>query len=918
MDAQSVFRGGVMLGWLLAAGGLAAQTANPDDQALKDAARAGRDLGNGLVTRAPNPNFEEGGDAGQGTIVINGRRLDVNDIAPGGTTAENMRMRALEGADEDTLRQAGADARRKLASDPSHASTVVRDVGQIEKDDERLAADPALWTETNRALLRQHPLAQDLGGCESRLEIIPEAGETVRIWNEKTCETITPLDECRREREVSITSEQRTVAHRTYNVQGSLTITVPMLANPAEGEKLLSANALLNWTGTVSDAAITVPPAAANQWTATITVTGTGTVTIDVEAMLEILRESFTYPDGEACLMASDGFCTARWTCTDDDVRTINGRVIDASFKDLLSEMYPAAGGHQPPDSMSPKICWKAEADYDCPMNIGAMECWTNPQGEQVCHENTTSNTVTNTCPQLEQNPMCQLLRRQCAQDASSASGHCYVLTSTYRCGEDIETEGIRAKTVSSCASTIRCMGQDCFSMEDKEEPVRSIAEGMAQMHLVQHLIADHKPLPARAKAASAVPTTEVMGGRPYECRKALGGLVDCCSQPTNTDGTKRWIEAYQVQQRQTQAKRTQELVSGEQTGSWDELSSGDVSLATLNKTITSRHENVTGGEPDYRITDEIAQQGDSLEVLNKALVEEAKEEHLLDSGWMCSAQEWELAQQKETGNCASIGSYCKRSVLGACIEKREVYCCFNSPLSRMAREQAAGQAGILAGAFGTPKAPRCDGVPMEVINGKLRTLVLDEWEARLHKAGVVPKAQDVIDRTNIDRLSGGSSLMGQRERKNLAVRTHERTAGINAVAVNANLADQAREQMDAEIGNQRTPGTISIEGAIMTVPAGRPAKVRVTRRGDLGAVVVGYSTADGTANAGLHYEQTAGALTWRDGESGTKTISIPVRMMMGRPPADFRLILSSASGGARIHPISTAEITIQPRQWRD
>lgn len=894
-----------------------AQTSNPNDPQARAAAE-GKAAGQGMLGRAPVPNHAEGGDRGQGTVIVNGQRLDVNDLVPGGTPAASMRLQALVGASEQSLIDAGAAERQKLASDPSQANAALREVGETRKEFGALANDAELWRQSERALARQHPLTADLGGCEARLDIVPAAGPTLVQWHEKTCEMIAPLDRCERERQVEITQEQRTVLSKTYAITADTQIQVPMQANPVPGEQIIGAQALVNWTGTVANAELTALPAANNNWVATVTVTGTGTLTLEVDARLDLLKETFTTPDGAECLLESDGFCTARWTCTDDDTRTIAGRTIDTSFAAILGNLYPNGSAHNPPDSLSP-ICWKAEARYDCPMNIGAMECWTNPRGEQVCHENTTNNTVSNTCSPLEENPQCQLLRSQCAQDGSGANGHCYVMTRTYRCGENVPTEGFIARTASTCQSNIRCMGEDCFNMQNKEEPVRNIAKGMAQMNLVQHLIADYDPEQARTKGANAAAEVEVMGGEPYECRKALGGLVDCCSETTNTDGTKRWIEAYQTQQRQVHAKQVLgQHGSEEDVGSWEALSSEQPTLDALRKAITGKRENVTGGEATYEPTDRIAQQGGTLEVLNKALVAEAKEEHMLDSGYMCSAREWELAQQKETGNCASIGSYCKRSVLGACIEKREVYCCFNSPLSRMVREQAIGQAGILAGAFGTPKAPKCDGVPMEVVTGgNLKRLVLDEWEARLHKAGVVPTAADIKARTDSERLTGRSSLLGQEDRRNLHARTQDRVIGIDGPKVNLTLDAQARSTMDTQIGTKRVPGDISIEGAILTQTAGRPVRVRVARRGDLGRVVVGYTTVDGTAIQGVNYDRTVGALVWEDGERGDKTITIPTRRFAGRPPATLTLMLTSPSGGARIHPIDTAEITLKALPFR-
>src|SRR5260363_162795 len=45
---------------------------------------------------------------------------------------------------------------------------------------------------------------------------------------------------------------------------------------------------------------------------------------------------------------------------------------------------------------------------------------------------------------------------------------------------------------------------------------------------------------------------------------------------------------------------------------------------------------------------------------------------------------------------------------IGLCIEKRESYCCLNSPLSRMIQEQVRPQLGM---PFGDAAHPQCDGI---------------------------------------------------------------------------------------------------------------------------------------------------------------------------------------------------------------
>ena len=80
---------------------------------------------------------------------------------------------------------------------------------------------------------------------------------------------------------------------------------------------------------------------------------------------------------------------------------------------------------------------------------------------------------------------------------------------------------------------------------------------------------------------------------------------------------------------------------------------------------------------------------------------------------------------------------------------------------------------------------------------------------------------------------------------------------------------------------------------------------------GTSGPASVNFATVDGSAKAGTDYTQTSGTLSWADGESGTKTITIPVHndgVVTG--DRSFSLALSTASGATLTDP-SSATITI-------
>lgn len=125
--------------------------------------------------------------------------------------------------------------------------------------------------------------------------------------------------------------------------------------------------------------------------------------------------------------------------------------------------------------------------------------------------------------------------------------------------------------------------------------------------------------------------------------------------------------------------------------------------------------------------------------------------------------------------NCAYVGSYCHTRVLGVCIEKREAYCCFNSPLSRIIQEQIRPQINMN---FGDPKNPQCSGIPLKKISQiNWNKINLDEWLGILQQNGQFPDPSSI----NLDSLTGsGNDFNIDGTRKNAQERTLKRLEGIN------------------------------------------------------------------------------------------------------------------------------------------
>ncbi|EPP5738656.1 conjugal transfer protein TraN [Vibrio cholerae] len=157
-----------------------------------------------------------------------------------------------------------------------------------------------------------------------------------------------------------------------------------------------------------------------------------------------------------------------------------------------------------------------------------------------------------------------------------------------------------------------------------------------------------------------------------------------------------------------------------------------------------------------------------------------------------CEEEELDLAMKRELLSTHKIGSYCKTEVLGACIEKRQSYCVFDSPLSRIMMEQIYAQPQMNLN-WGTAKRPNCTGVGIQDLDKVDWDKVnLDEWIGILISTG---NYTDMVN-VNIDSLTGkGSNLntqQGGTDRNNVLEANRERMENIDADEVRRDAYEDA------------------------------------------------------------------------------------------------------------------------------
>lgn len=115
---------------------------------------------------------------------------------------------------------------------------------------------------------------------------------------------------------------------------------------------------------------------------------------------------------------------------------------------------------------------------------------------------------------------------------------------------------------------------------------------------------------------------------------------------------------------------------------------------------------------------------------------------------FQCEQSELELGTLKKQSMCHYVGNFCAKKAFGlGCIESRESYCCYKSPLARMVAEQIRTKAPQIAGDYGSAKSPSCGGfTPAELGSFDWSLFDPNEWVSLLQDAGIIPDSASSAD----------------------------------------------------------------------------------------------------------------------------------------------------------------------------
>ncbi|GLR77540.1 conjugal transfer protein TraN [Azospirillum oryzae] len=546
--------------------------------------------------------------------------------------------------------------------------------------------------------------------------------------------------------------------------------------------------------------------------------------------------DEYSPPDCERSTKGlADKFCKGTYQCLDMPTLDADGCAVIDGIKLCESDMVPIHPGLSP-------MCRKASINATCDFYKGQMDCWVDAQGQQQCPKTSGENMAS--CASYEANPACGFIKSSCVQGAQGTSGACYVMEEQWDCGHSATVPTVTRSTETSCPGPIRCMGTDCVNPQ--AELSDDFARAAATLSAARFMAMDAE---CNEDTIEANRNCTVFKGKAQSCKKAVGGIVDCCAS-TSTVSLGDYISlilavgkldsAVSALDKSNAIRGAYETLTGPIDSAWTELNkpfvqgweniwggtesvASDAASKTLIGSIQQTLLNKVGdwtaqvfGDAAANSLFSVAETGGSAfvggtaqgplqlgggqaiigSVLGWVMIAYTVYQIvmiLIKIIWACEKEEFELNAQKQLKNCHQVGSYCNSKVAGVCIEKRESYCCFNSPLSRIIQEQVRPQIGL---SWGTPKDPDCRGITTDEIQLVDWSKVnLDEWLGLLAETGHLPTDSNV----SVEKLTGAGSSLNVGTRMDSSQRAKERIGGINV--------DKARKDATTELKSRPLPG---------------------------------------------------------------------------------------------------------------
>ncbi|MFB1486878.1 MULTISPECIES: conjugal transfer protein TraN [unclassified Thiocapsa] len=493
-----------------------------------------------------------------------------------------------------------------------------------------------------------------------------------------------------------------------------------------------------------------------------------------------------------------------------------------------------------PPVAGQNPFCTEIKVTASCSgFNQGQMQCWTDPQGQLQCPYN--DGDQPSDCIALEADPACGFIKSECVEGAVDNRGICFLFEETWDCGAARTIPFLERNRTLDCAGPVRCLGTDCA--EFPEEQSADFAKAVGALQTVQMAVSDMQCTPGGS--------CRVFSGSAHECKRAVGGIVNCCTRPQGVSladyvglifalgkidaaimgldkgamirgswetlrqpVTATWSavkESFTSVANSFTGKTAAAATDAaaevglnavkqallKQTAEWAAQLFGDAAVNALFST-TSGGVAVTGGVVAegsvLQLGGGTAWLGTAMAWAMYAYMIYTVAMILIRIIWTCEQSEFELGAKRELRACHRVGSYCKQEVLTWCVEKRESYCCFNTPLARILNQQIRPQLGR---DWGEAQSPECSGIDIRDFARVDWTRVnLDEWLAILYETGHFP----TLETLTVEDLTGAGSALTVRSegRADAATRTVQRSDGLDS--------EEVRKEAESELWRETLP----------------------------------------------------------------------------------------------------------------
>ncbi len=342
------------------------------------------------------------------------------------------------------------------------------------------------------------------------------------------------------------------------------------------------------------------------------------------------------------------------------------------------------------------KDCWEWEKKYTC-----------------------AGTALTSTCDDLKNNPLCQETGTTCVE--TLPGGQCGLLEHQYKCaaGEATET------TQTDCGMQTFCIAGQCFDTGYQAD--KDFGAAITSMEAIREAV-----------------NYDFFKGEASECHRNL--LVNCCKSKGGASGSRNDVVADQL-------GALAFKVGAETIRTWG---STYMFEALFNSGFGMLQEyamsSLAGGllSPDFSLSfwgasfsfDAAGSLVVGFDPYSLAL---SIAIYVIMDMMQCEEEEQILGMKRGQGLCHKVGSWCSKKILGACLTKKESWCCFPSKLARIVNEQGRPQIGK---SWGAEKHPDCSGFTPE----QMTQLRFDQMNFSEFINDVVPPSKTTsyaVDRLN-------------------------------------------------------------------------------------------------------------------------------------------------------------------------